>query len=85
MKLNVEISLFLIGIGVIYVGADQLSDDQAVEEDKEIFRNLLRPFRMEKLNLMWVKAQQVNKYKVHFHEFASSFFVTIFKTFAKII
>lgn len=79
MKLSVELVLLFIGIGLVCViGADEVDDgvkegvfDEVNDgvnpdvEDKEIFRNLVRPFRMEKLNLIWVKAQQVNKHKVH--------------------
>lgn len=66
MKLSVEFLLVLIGIGLVCVGADELNDETSrSDEGKEIFRNLVRPFRMEKLNLLWVKAQQVNKHKVH--------------------
>lgn len=68
MKLNIEILLGFIGIGLICIGADQLDAADPDQEDQpsgEIFRNLVRPFRMEKLNLIWVKAQQVNKCKVH--------------------
>lgn len=63
MKLCVKFVLVFIGIGTICVGADD-SDDAIAnipqdDEVKETFRNLVRPFRMEKLNLIWVKAQQV--------------------------
>lgn len=65
MKLSVKFVLVFIGIGLACVAADdELIDDDTnpgEEEGKEIFRNLVRPFRMEKLNLIWVKAQQVNK------------------------
>lgn len=67
MKLSVKFLLVFIGIGLACVAADELNDETnpSEEEGKEIFRNLVRPFRMEKLNLIWVKAQQVNKHKVH--------------------
>lgn len=38
------------------------ADHKSTADSKETFRNLVRPFRMEKLNLIWVKAQQVNKW-----------------------
>lgn len=68
MKLSVESVLLFIGIGLVCVfGADEVNDDANPDvEDKEIFRNLVRPFRMEKLNLIWVKAQQVNKHIIHY-------------------
>lgn len=71
MKLNIEILLICVGIGLIYAQDDSSDvantdqDDQNDQTPDEIFRNLVRPFRMEKLNLIWVKAQQVNNCKVH--------------------
>lgn len=68
MKLRVDFLLVLIvGIScVACVGADNLEDEEStvinnkdIDNSKETFRNLVRPFRMEKLNLIWVKAQQV--------------------------
>lgn len=49
---------------------DLVEDDDTlstnpIEDGKEIFRNLVRPFRMEKLNLVWVKAQQVKNNRIH--------------------
>lgn len=64
MKLCESLLLLFIGFGIICVGADDANDenqdDSPEDEIKEPFRNLVRPFRMEKLNLVWVKAQQVN-------------------------
>lgn len=64
MKLCEKFVLVFIGIGTICVAADNSDDTIAKipqdDEVKETFRNLVRPFRMEKLNLIWVKAQQVN-------------------------
>lgn len=69
-KVRTEISqlkmklIALIVISFICLGSsaqtDELNDDMvSIELNKSIFRNLVRPFRMEKLNLIWVKAQQV--------------------------
>lgn len=74
MKLRVEFLLVLI-VGVPFIvcvrannvnGENQDEDSTVIntkdnDNSKETFRNLVRPFRMEKLNLIWVKAQQVNK------------------------
>lgn len=75
MKLRIEFLLVLL-VGVTLIGCVRAGDensDNHLDEDstltanhkdndngKETFRNLVRPFRMEKLNLIWVKAQQVN-------------------------
>lgn len=76
MELRIEFLLVLM-VGVTLIGcvrANDVNSDNHLDEDstlttnhkdndngKETFRNLVRPFRMEKLNLIWVKAQQVNK------------------------
>lgn len=76
MELRIEFLLVLM-VGVTLIGcvrADDVKSENHLDEDstsadnhkdydnsKETFRNLVRPFRMEKLNLIWVKAQQVNK------------------------
>lgn len=71
MKLHVKFLLVLIiGVSIVCVGgANDVNDGYEAEDSivnnndnsKETFRNLVRPFRMEKLNLIWVKAQQVIK------------------------
>lgn len=44
-----------------YAVADELNDEiRSTEQNKSVFRTLVRPFRMEKLNMMWIKAQQVS-------------------------
>lgn len=60
MKLNTGILLVFVFVGVACAAANDLIEDDPVTGGKDIFRNLVRPFRMEKLNLIWVKAQQVN-------------------------
>lgn len=73
MKFRVEVLLVLIvGVSCIAcVAASDANGEHAGEDSpkisnkdddnsQETFRNLVRPFRMEKLNLIWVKAQQVN-------------------------
>lgn len=75
MKLRVEFLLVLIVgvsiIGCVRANSDNHQDEQDItltngdhkdnDNSKETFRNLVRPFRMEKLNLIWVKAQQVKQ------------------------
>lgn len=58
MKINHIFVLFIIGICVYRIKA-QDSDGNGNDKEKSLFRNLVKPFRMEKLNLIWVKAQQV--------------------------
>lgn len=59
MKLNMKSLLITFSVICIVKGSDELNGELSASND-EIFRNLVRPFRMEKLNLIWVKAQQVN-------------------------
>lgn len=66
MKLSVKLVLIIVGVSIISVSAKETEDtipkDPIDDDVKETFRNLVRPFRMEKLNLIWVKAQQVKKF-----------------------
>lgn len=61
----------MVIVGFVCAKANDLVEDDdtlstnPLEDGKEIFRNLVRPFRMEKLNLVWVKAQQVKNNKIH--------------------
>lgn len=65
------ILLVLVIVGFVCAKANDLVEDDdtlstnPLEDGKEIFRNLVRPFRMEKLNLVWVKAQQVKNNRIH--------------------
>lgn len=61
MKRSKEILLVFVAFSTIYVTADEVNVENLPENADEIFRNLMRPFRMEKLNLIWVKAQQVEQ------------------------
>lgn len=61
----------MVIVGFVCAKANDLVEDDdtlstnPLEDGKEIFRNLVRPFRMEKLNLVWVKAQQVKNNRIH--------------------
>lgn len=68
MKINKVLLLFVIGITVCYAdkqNSDEESPALDAENGKSLFRNLVRPFRMEKLNLIWVKAQHVSFFCTH--------------------
>ncbi|XP_031640987.1 alpha-2-macroglobulin receptor-associated protein [Contarinia nasturtii] len=56
MQLNAKLLLISLSVVGIVRATEELS--ASTDDDTEIFRNLVRPFRMEKLNLIWVKAQQ---------------------------
>lgn len=58
MRINQVFLLIIIGICVHQIKA-QDSDGTGDDKEKSLFRNLVKPFRMEKLNLIWIKAQQV--------------------------
>lgn len=69
MKLRCEILLVFLCISICFAKeysakADdkesQLTEVDDQNADQSIFRNLVRPFRMEKLNLVWIKAQHVS-------------------------
>lgn len=61
MRINQIFILFIIGNCVHQIKA-QDSDGTDDNKEKSLFRNLVKPFRMEKLNLIWIKAQQVHIY-----------------------
>lgn len=96
MKRSKQILLVFVALSTIYVPAEVANVENVLEnvgenvgenvpENRdEIFRNLMRPFRMEKLNLIWVKAQQVNKHGLHIF-FAIFIYIQLqFKLFVKL-
>lgn len=69
MRLNIGVLLAIVCVFIRFANAEETGknsgqltevDDQNAE--KSIFRNLVRPFRMEKLNLIWIKAQHVSNF-----------------------
>lgn len=58
MRTNHFFLLFIIGI-CVHQNKAQDSDGTGDDNENSLFRNLVKPFRMEKLNLIWIKGQQV--------------------------